>query len=336
MSLPGDWLLDMSRRCLDPATVESLIAPTIADLQYEVSHAGHATWRVALAHLRGHWAFTRLLFLHGIIWRFPMRRLITVLTLAGVGAALLMEISSMATGPEVVSAYGVMAVLTPVALRFLTAGNSYRQMFVNCMGVGMIMGAMHLGSIFLTDTTAGKPWYVYILSISLMTGCIALGSALAATVAWKPTDGNGPDYRRRMLQVLIASGVFVSCYVVAAVWFRNGGGSHRIFWTLGWAAYMGFLFAAVSVAVYLPVLLGVGHIVRHQRARPLLALLGAALFPVPLLILPVLQGRFESAWVYLLGHPQVLFQTSLPYVLAGALLGWLLADYSKRVQGATA
>jgi hypothetical protein len=336
MSLPGDWLYETSRRFLDAATVESLVAPTIADLQYEVSHAGHCAWRVVLAHLRGHCAFMRLLFVHGIIWRFPMRRLITVLVLAGVGSALLMEIVSVASGPEVMSAYFLMAVLTPIALRFLTAGNSFPEMFVNCMGVGMMMGTVHLGSVFLSGAPFPRPWYAFILSVSVMTGCIALGSALAASVASKPTTGSRPAYRRSMLQIVAASATFVACYSVIALWFAYARGSYRVFDTLSWATFLGFFFAAVSVAVYLPVLLGVGRVIRNQRARLLLAVFGAALFPVPLLSFPLLQGRFGSTWLFLLGHPQTLLLTSLPYVLAGALLGWLLAEHSRPVEGATA
>ncbi len=335
MSLPGDWLYEKLARALDAATVESLVAPTIADLQHEVSLAGRSAWRAALARVRGYGAILRLLVACGIIWRFPMRRLITVLALGCVGSALLLVIVSVAYGPAEFGAFFLMAVLAPIALRFLAGGSSYRQMFVNCLGIGLMMGAVHFLWALLAGTPSRLPWYGYLLTVVFAAGCITLGSALAASVGWKPTAGDSPAYRRRMLQIVAASATFVVLYSVVYLSWRPGGIFH-VLETLSFAAFLGFFFAAVSVAVYVPVFLGVRRVVRTPSARPLLAVLGAAMFPLPLLSFPVLQGRAVPAVLFLLGHSQVVLLMSLPYVLSGALLGWFLAGPSRPVEGPAA
>ncbi len=68
-------------------------------------------------------------------------------------------------------------------------------------------------------------------------------------------------------------------------------GPYRVPTTLSVAVFLGFLFAAISIAVYMPVLLGARRVVQAMRARLVLSMLGAALFPLPLLALPLLQGQ---------------------------------------------
>jgi hypothetical protein len=82
--------------------------------------------------------------------------------------------------------------------------------------------------------------------------------------------------------------------------------------------------------VYLPVLVGAQRVVSVRLRRPVLAMLGALLFPVPLLALPLLQGRLDSTLRFLAGDPGTLMFVSLPYVLSGAVLGWLLAQSRER------
>lgn len=324
MSLPGTWLLAQALKYLNKDVVESAVVPTLADMQYEVLAAPRARLRwLALA--RGYSAFVGLLFLHGFIWSSPMRRPLVVLALGAAGSALMMTVWSMASGgPAFVSGFFLMAVLAPIALRVLNAGASYRQMFVNCMGVGMIMATVLFGWIALEDAPS-VPWYGYVLSYLFLTGCVALGSSVAAAVAWKPAPGKDPAYRRRLLQVASAALVCVTCYAVTGLRFNSARGVLHV---LGWSALLGFFFAAVSAAVYLPLLLGVKRVI---HMRPALALVGAMLFPIPLLTFPLLQGRLASMWTYWAQNPSILLWGSLPYVVAGAMLGWLLAGPPRRM-----
>ena len=259
-----------------------------------------------------------------------MRRLLIVLALGIVGSALLMEVSSLSTiGPVKISGFFLMAVLTPIVLRILGVGSSYQQMFVNCMGTGMIMGTVQWTWIVFVDSPSPKPWYAYPLSYVFLAGCIAVGSAFAAPAAWKPAPRNEPAYRRRMLDIVNSAGTFFVCYSAVYLW-TGSSGPKRVFGILSWAAFLAFFFASVSIAIYLPVLLTTGRALGTFRTRLPLAFVGAMLFPIPLLVFPFLQGRLGSTWLFLAQNPGTILWVSLPYVVAGAVLGWWMAERSRQ------
>lgn len=95
MSLPGTWLLAQARKYLNKDLFDSAVAPTLADMQFEVQAAPTTRLRW-LALVRGYSASARLLFLHGFIWSSPMRRPLIVLALGVVGSAVLMTVWSLA------------------------------------------------------------------------------------------------------------------------------------------------------------------------------------------------------------------------------------------------
>jgi hypothetical protein len=92
---------------------------------------------------------------------------------------------------------------------------------------------------------------------------------------------------------------------------------------VAWASFLTLYFGCVALLVYLPLLLGARRFLQRPAA---VALLGGLLFPVPLLAFPALQGRFESAWAVWSRTPVTAAWNALPYLAAGALLGWLLAE----------
>jgi hypothetical protein len=94
--------------------------------------------------------------------------------------------------------------------------------------------------------------------------------------------------------------------------------------TVSWAVFLGFLFVVVSTGIYLPILTSTRRVL-PRRSRVPLAILGASLFPVPMLAFPLLRGGLEAAAQMLSRDPIALLFVALPYVLAGALLGWLTA-----------
>ena len=327
MNLPGDRLLALAKRFLDEDAVSSSVEPTLADLQFESQRADGRAGRRLLALLRGYAAIVRLLLWHGLIWRSPMRRLLTVLVLGGIGSALLIEILSLAPGgPAGLSAFFIMAVLTPIVLRILHPGSSYRHAFVSCLSVGLMMSAVLLGWVFPDAAVRTTyPWYGYVLSSLFMAGCVAAASALAAAVASRPMPES--TVRQRMVRVAVSAVVFAACYAFNILWAAIHPLSMAKFVGLfGWVCFLAFLFAAVSIVVYLPVLLGAQRVVPVPLRRTVLTMLGALLFPVPLLALPFLQGRLDSTLRFLAGDPGALMFVCLPYVLAGAVLGWLLAQ----------
>ena len=76
MTSPGLAVFALLARYIDAKVLQSVVAPTIADLQFEVETTRNP-WRRQLARVRGYAAIGRLLFWHGLIWRSPMRTLLT-------------------------------------------------------------------------------------------------------------------------------------------------------------------------------------------------------------------------------------------------------------------
>src|ERR1051325_8715859 len=87
MRSSGSRVFALLARHLDASLHESVVAPTIADLQFEVQGATNP-WRRRLVLARGYWSIGRVLLGHGLIWRSPMRTLLAVVVLGVVGAAL--------------------------------------------------------------------------------------------------------------------------------------------------------------------------------------------------------------------------------------------------------
>lgn len=331
MSLPGTRLLAVLARHLDEKTVESILVPAVADLQHETLRAGTNVLRRWVALVRGYAAIVRLLFWHGLLWRSPMRRLISVLVLGGAGAAFAVLIAFLtgdSDGRAGLGATFAVAMLAAVAFRFLKVGGSFRQVFVNCFSVGIIVGAALLAWLFAVESLSPRPWYSYVFDGLLLTGWIALGSAMAAAVAWKPAPGAEPVSRRWLLDVSVASASFVAGFVARTLLLRSGTGRNDI-WVIpsvvSVGAYVAFFFAAFALAVYLPVLTGARRALPRLAGRVSLAVIGAALFPIPLFGIPLLQPHPAFPWSYL-QRPALMLWTSLPYVFAGAVLGWLVAQ----------
>jgi len=324
MRMPGSWLVQISARFLDRAAVESLVAPTIADLQYEVSEAGSDGWRLRLAQLRGYIAVARLVFATSVFWRSPMRRLLTVLSLGWVGAALfyLLIIRHTSGGPSRLTPFLLMAIATPVVLRQMNLASTFRAAFTNCLGVGLIMGtALYSWVIWDVSASGSKPlpWYALVLSYAFLLACIAVGSALAAAAASK-----APANANRLQRTLrhVAAGCLAYALFDGVVRLWSG---FPVISALGWAFFLAFYFGCVCLLVHVPILVGARHLM-PQRVS--LTLIGALLCPIPLLAFPALQGRPLTLWTYWLQHPTSLVWGALPYLVGGAVLGWLVATRS--------
>src|SRR5258706_3344297 len=145
MTSPGFAVFVVLARCVDAKVLESVVAPTIADLQFEVETTRNP-WRRQLARVRGYVAIGRLLVWHGLIWRAPMRTLLTVAVLGLAGAALLVEMFSVTTsGPAQISPFFLMAVLAPIVMRLDIEGNTRGTMFANALGGGTGISVVFLG-----------------------------------------------------------------------------------------------------------------------------------------------------------------------------------------------
>ncbi len=320
MTLPGDWLHGIAVRYLDPVTVDRFIAPAVADLQYEVATAGPDGWNRWVVRCRGD-AAVLCLVVHCLLWRMPVRGLIAVFLLGSIGGALaIIMASSTSIGPAPLLAFLVMAVATVAVLRFMRLGQNYRQAFLNCGGVGLIMGLTLAGWFVFVGNPSNRPWFLYARSLSFLAACVGLGSALVAAVAWKPAAEAEPIFRLRCIQVLSGCAVFGLAY--SLIGFLSASPA-RLLLVLSWTAFLACFFAAVSLTLYLPVLLTVRRFIHH---RLLIAMMGAVLFPIPMMGLPFLQGRLTShVSVWFRSPPQTFLLAALPYALGGAVLGWLLS-----------
>jgi hypothetical protein len=320
--LPGTWLLDVLAQWLDEPTVQRLLAPTVADLQYEVRRAGDNPWRRGVALLRGYVALVRLLAVHSVPWRSPMRRLLAILILGAAGTASLLSVKHVTTiGPAQVAPYFVMALFAPAILRALGLGRTYRQMFVNCLLVGLTMATAHYGWLAIVAPAPSLPWFGHAWRMAFLMSSVVFVSGIAAAVAWKPPAGSEPAYHHYLVCLAAGGAAFVCAYSGVGLWFAKD--ATRLAALLSWAAFLGFFFVVVSGAIHLPILLGARRLLNGRAA---VALAGALLFPVPMLGFPFLQGRLASTWAYWLREPTTLIANSLPFIVAGAVLGWLLTE----------
>jgi hypothetical protein len=356
-------LLALCARLLEPRAVRAVLEPTIADLQHEASEAGGNRRRLALACLRGYAAVARVVFTNSLLWRSPMRRLSTVFVLAWLGAALFyLPVAAHSNGPARLTPFLFMAIVTPVVLGRMKLAASFRQAFLSCLAVGMVMatGLFVLEVSRASASGASAPsWFSFVLTYIFLVGCVAMGSAIAAAAAISvPTNDGVQSSLRR---------VGACCIVYATL---DGGvrlwSGAPVAHAVGWASFLTLYFGCVALLVYLPVLLGARRFLQRPpavastvrlnaptvrlkattvrlkadttktqafvrtRRSGIGALLGGLLFPVPLLAFPLLQGRFDSAWTVWSRTPSALAWSAVPYLVAGALLGWLLAEHTDR------
>jgi hypothetical protein len=318
MTLPGNWFYRIATRNLDPVTIQNLIEPAIADLQYEVAEAGSQPRRRSLALCRGYMA---VMYLVGycLVRRLSMRRFLTVFLLGSTGGALAITRPSSMRGDPAMIVFLATAIMSVAVLRFMRLGPSYKQAFLNCMGVGIIMAFAFFGWTIVMTPSAHLPWYAYVLILSFLIACVSLGSALAAAVVWNPPIETQPIFRLRCIQILTGCTVFAGADILS-VMLRHGGAN--LFRELSWAAFEILFFVAVSSIIYLPVLLAARRIIQYRLP---IAMIGAIMFPIPLMGIPFLQGRGPWYARILLQLPVWEFiAMALPYLLCGVVLGWLL------------
>ena len=265
-----------------------------------------------------------------------MRRLLSVLVLGGAGAAFVFSINGMSEIRTGLGAVLLAVIAASAVFRVLKLGGSFRQVFLNCLGVGMIAGTSLVGWVVVVESLTPKSWYSYALLYLFMTGWIGLASALAAALAWTPAPGAKPNHRRRLVPVVAASGTFAACMIARGLF--DGWRPYNIWNFMSLASYVAFVsffFAAFALAVYLPVMVVAGRVAPRLAARLPLAVLGGLLFPVPFLGIPLLQGSTYDLGRLGLYNPLTLLWWSCSYIAAGGVMGWLLAERPRESAGAT-
>jgi MFS family permease len=260
--------------------------------------------------------------------------MLTVAVLGIAGAALLVEMFSVTTsGPAQIGPFFLMAVLAPIVMRLVIGVNTRRKMFVSCLAVGTVMSTVFLAWFAIVKNPGRAPWYAYAPGLGFLLGCVALTSAIIAIVTTNAAAADRRNVRGSLLGVLGSAGTFGTCYILIGLTglLRHRSPGFVVLNTVSWGVFLAFFFILVSVLIYLPVLASFRRVL-HQQARAPVAVLGALLFPIPMLAFPLLQGRLEAVARLLLQNHVALALAALPYVLAGATLGWLIAGPRHDVQ----
>lgn len=323
---PGDRVYRTLARIVDEPFLRSAIEPTIADLQFELSRPRFAFWRRWLAYVRCAIAICRLL-IGCQTWRVNVGRIAAVLLLGGGGAAALAWAQSTGvSGPLGLTPFFLVAVLAAITLRMLKLGRSYWEMFLNCVGISLLM-SLGLSSFYVRMTEV--PLWVAGRAVVMFLVCFGLGSALVAAVAWKPRGGTS-GFQRRLLALVIGLGVFgVTSLAIRLLAVTSSMGAVAI---LSASVFMAFVFALVSSISLLPALALVRLFLRRRWA---LALVAAILSPLPALIIDI--GGSGWRWrlmSMIFSGDDVLRAAAIfsPFILASAAVGWAMAEPRRAVE----
>jgi hypothetical protein len=297
-------------------------------MQHEVRTAGSSHSRRLRAQALGYAALARLVLAYPLAKGGPMRRLLATLLLGSVGSALLVVAFSRSTiGPVQAGPFFLLAVMTPLVLRVFRLGSSYRQMFASCTGVGMMMAATSYVWVVLDPHSAALriPLPGHLWRIGLLVALVLFGSALAARAAWRGSATTRSIFDDVVTALLVGCIAFAVVSFAITLWYSRV----RPDWLLAGtsvSALNAFYFAVLSAALIVPILIGVR---RFLPRRLPLAIVGAALFPLPLLAEYFLWNGNRGVaeiWHLLLGSPVMFAARSMPWVVAGAALGWCLAQ----------
>jgi hypothetical protein len=321
--VPGTRIYAIAKRWVDPLTLNTLIAPTVADLQHEVQKAGADASARRRACARGYLALGRVLIVRVVLWRWAMRRAGAVLALSAIGTAALVTPlwpSAIArNGPVHLLPFFAMALIAPFLLRLSGLGRTYLQLFASCVCVGLIMAASMVVSIL---GRLGSPisLQAVVWSLLFVNVFVIPGSAMAAAV-WRPSSGVDPSYRPILTAVAFGYAAFAASDMIAAWpdWGRAGFAGVVI--GLSGAAFRALLFAMAASVVQLPVSL----VVRRLRGgRPWLVAIGVLLFPVMMFGISYVAGHPERWEQFRRDSLASQFIRALPYVVASVVLGWRL------------
>jgi hypothetical protein len=334
---PAARLLDALEACLSRDRVTGLVIPTLADLQYEARAANRLQRPFVL--IRGYLALLRV-----VVTPYPpgstnMERRVKTLVIGAVSSvALVIAVSPttrrlverlVAGGP--VQNFGIPAMLAVLLLagfsvRAFRLAPSYAQAFKAALTIAVMMVASLLGWVWFTS-----PARLTLRPLAQGLTMAVLGSAFAAGILWRPDEPrDGVATSMRGFCLAIGRGALVQA-IAAAVATLLLPPRPSFIAAIAYAASHAMFFVAAGAILYLPILQGI----RRLSHRPVfLAVVGGILFPLPLITSSVFAGRLDANHsAFVLQLPSLWFRSpgeafltvAIPYVLAGAVLGWKLA-----------
>jgi hypothetical protein len=317
MSPAGDRIYRILAKWLSDRAIHDVVAPTIADLQYEVLEAGPHRLRRWTARCRGYGALLRALLLHRVSNGIPIQSAASILVIGIAGGALYGWTRGTVKDPRIIqSALLLPMCAAPIALRLGGSGMSYRRTFAGLVAVGLLMWMVSGGFV---QTSFRSLWMNRAAATSFNLAVVATLSALGAAAVWAPPSGTVPMVRRIVLGVLASAVVTTSTYF-AGVWLSGGQPEHAWIVTLPFYAAM---FAVPIALTSLPLLL-VAH--RWIRTHVGLALFGGVLSPVAMMVVLYLDLGSASAVINCLRDmPATSALMTLPFVFGNGVLAWSLS-----------
>jgi len=235
---PGRRLYEALSRTLDPTIVQSVVTPTFADLHYEVQRAGAHRWQRWLSYLRCYVALSRAFAFGRVIPEGLMPRLAAVVLLGVLGAGSMWGVMWLDIRPAPIQLlpFFVMAVVTPLVLRSLKRGRTYKGTFFDCTCISLFM---MLPLVIYLPQLGRVPWWVALRGLAILGACIAFAAALIAAVAWKPSGAERPVYHPALLTLLTGACVFALAAGGTRFWFARG--PMNILLNMAASAYSGFI-----------------------------------------------------------------------------------------------
>lgn len=317
--LPGARLYRWLEARMDRATFDSLIAPTIADLQHEVEAAGGRPWKRRRALVRGYGGVLRVLVGHGWSGGGVLRRW-AVVSVMGIAGALLMAWSRSASAEARVvrSAFLLPLLLTPVVLRCSGAASAFRPLLRAAVAAGMLMCCLFPSAQF--PATAGATRNLIQLLMLLVVVTI-LSSIAVATVAI-PHSANEARQRRAILALVAGSGA-AACVVIAR---QAGIGAYEPQRLAAMTPFFVVFLTIVQLPAFLLTAATASLTSRSWPGWTIPVLAGAVTFPLSAVIASIFDpGGIQELAGYLRYQPAMFFWHGLPFILGGLTFGWVLA-----------
>ena len=184
---PGAFALAWARCFRRGTRARVLLELTVADLQHEVALTGGHRIRRSMVCARGYVACVSVLVAVacGACLRYATAptRLAPVLGVIG-GSLFLVSFQLGRSGPLHLSPYLLMAVLTPMALRYFGVARDSRRVFRLCLDVGSVMSILLYLLLAVSVIGPRMGLLDHSWRLAFLLGCVTMGSAAVAGVDW--------------------------------------------------------------------------------------------------------------------------------------------------------
>ncbi len=320
---PGTRLHRWLATRMDRATFAALIEPTIADLQHEVEAAGDRPWPRRLAIARGYAAVLRVLAGHGFAWGGVLRRWGVVAAMGLAGALLMTWSQALHSEARITrSAFVFPMLLTPLVLRLSGAAAAFRPLMRAAIAAGMLMCLFGQGTVFIPGATV----VLNIVRFVVLFLIVAFFASVGVSAAAVPHT----FFQARRRQSIVAALAAASAAACVVLLRQAIVGPYEPRTLVAMTPFFVTFLAVVQLPAFFVTFI-VSAVM--SRATVALTLVGALCFPISTLVAARFDGGGISEVVgYLRFQPVLLLWHGLPFLIGGAVFGWMLARPIRAVQ----